>query len=40
LSEAHDLGDGRDVQVHDGGPDGVAATAPNRLFLKQGVFIP
>ena len=28
------------VQVLDGGPDGVAATAPNAVFLRQGVFAP
>jgi hypothetical protein len=29
-----------DVQVTDGGSDGVAATADNSLFARQGVFIP
>jgi hypothetical protein len=28
------------VQVFDGGPDGLAATAPNTLFATQGVFVP
>ena len=28
------------VQVEDGGADGVAATAPNTVFLRQGVFAP
>jgi hypothetical protein len=28
------------IEVLDGGPDGVAATAPNALFARQGVFIP
>jgi len=28
------------VQVSDGGADGLAATAPNDVFLRQGVFIP
>ena len=28
------------VSVTDGGADGVAATAPNTTFLRQGVFIP
>jgi hypothetical protein len=28
------------VQVFDGGPDGVAATAGNSLFAVQGVFVP
>ena len=28
------------VQVFDGGPDGVAATDPNTLFSVQGIFIP
>ena len=28
------------VQVLDGGADGVAATAPNTVFLRQGVFAP
>ena len=28
------------VQVDDGGPDGVAATQPNTLFARQGVFVP
>jgi hypothetical protein len=29
-----------DVEVYDGGPDGVASTADNTLFLRQGVFVP
>jgi len=28
------------IQVSDGGPDGVAATTPNTLFSVQGIFIP
>lgn len=28
------------VQVRDGGPDGATATAPNRLFAVQGLFVP
>ena len=28
------------IQVTDGGPDGVAATSPNTLFGVQGIFIP
>ena len=28
------------LQVFDGGPDGVAATDPNTLFSVQGIFIP
>jgi hypothetical protein len=28
------------VRVTDGGPDGLAATPPNRLFATQGVFVP
>jgi hypothetical protein len=28
------------VEVSDGGPDGSVATAPNTLFLRQGVFVP
>ena len=28
------------IQVTDGGPDGVAATAPNSVFLRQGIFTP
>jgi hypothetical protein len=28
------------LQVIDGGPDGVVATAPNKLFGVQGIFIP
>jgi len=30
----------QNVKVYDGGPDGVAGTAPNTLFATQGVFIP
>ena len=37
--KAHDLG-ARPGQVYDGGADGVAATAPNTVFLRQGVFAP
>jgi hypothetical protein len=29
-----------DVKVFDGGPDGLASTAPNTLFERQGVFVP
>jgi hypothetical protein len=29
-----------DLQVYDGGPDGVASTADNSLFAVQGVFVP
>ena len=28
------------VQVLDGGPDGIAATTDNTLFVSQGIFIP
>jgi Tol biopolymer transport system component len=28
------------VEVRDGGPDGLAATAPNSRFLVQGLFVP
>lgn len=28
------------ARVYDGGPDGLASTAPNTLFARQGVFIP
>ena len=28
------------VQVRDGGPDGVASTADNRVFLRPGLFVP
>jgi hypothetical protein len=28
------------IQVTDGGPDGVAATTPNSVFLRQGIFTP
>jgi hypothetical protein len=28
------------VQVFDGGADGVVSTSPNTLFAKQGVFVP
>ena len=28
------------VQVFDGGSDGVASTTPNTLFAVQGVFVP
>ena len=28
------------VQVLDGGPDGVASTTPNTVFARQGIFVP
>ena len=28
------------VEVFDGGPDGLASTGPNTLFARQGIFIP
>jgi hypothetical protein len=28
------------VEVTDGGPDGLAATAPNSRFARQGIFVP
>ena len=28
------------VQVFDGGSDGVVSTTPNTLFLTQGIFVP
>ena len=28
------------LEVHDGGADGLAATAPNTLFARQGIFVP
>jgi len=28
------------VSLYDGGPDGVAATAPNTLFAVEGIFVP
>jgi glucose/arabinose dehydrogenase len=28
------------VQVYDGGADGIASTAPNTVFLRQGIFTP
>jgi glucose/arabinose dehydrogenase len=28
------------LELHDGGPDGAAATAGNTVFLRQGVFVP
>ena len=28
------------IEVQDGGPDGLAATEPNRTFARQGLFIP
>ena len=28
------------VEVHDGGVDGIAATGPNEVFARQGVFVP
>jgi hypothetical protein len=30
----------KQVQVYDGGPDGIVATDDNTLFMEQGVFIP
>jgi predicted acyl esterase len=29
-----------DIRVQDGGADGIAATAPNALFARQGLFVP
>jgi hypothetical protein len=29
-----------ETKVFDGGPDGLASTAPNTLFADQGVFVP
>jgi hypothetical protein len=29
-----------EIRVNDGGPDGLAATAPNTLFADQGIFVP
>jgi hypothetical protein len=29
-----------EVQVFDGGADGIADTGPNSLFMTQGVFVP
>ena len=28
------------IQVLDGGSDGVASTTPNSVFARQGVFVP
>ena len=28
------------VQVYDGGSDGLVSTAPNTLFATQGLFVP
>jgi hypothetical protein len=28
------------VQVFDGGPDGLVSTTPNTVFMKQGIFVP
>ena len=28
------------LEVTDGGTDGLAATAPNALFARQGIFVP
>ena len=28
------------VQVLDGGADGVASTTPNTVFAEQGIFVP
>ena len=28
------------IQISDGGPDGVVGTSPNTLFAVQGIFIP
>jgi hypothetical protein len=30
----------RGIEVYDGGADGVASTAPNTLFMTQGIFVP
>ena len=29
-----------DVELRDGGPDGVASTQDNTLFARQGIFVP
>ena len=29
-----------EVQVFDGGADGVVSTSPNTMFLRQGIFVP
>ena len=28
------------IEVQDGGADGLAATAPNEVFARQGIFVP
>ena len=28
------------IEVFDGGTDGIASTAPNTLFARQGIFVP
>jgi hypothetical protein len=28
------------IEVLDGGPDGLASTTPNQPFMRQGVFVP
>jgi hypothetical protein len=28
------------IQVYDGGPDGLASTQPNTLFEDEGLFVP
>jgi hypothetical protein len=40
VSSARSIWQFGDVRVFDGGPDGVASTAPNTLFERQGVFVP
>jgi FtsP/CotA-like multicopper oxidase with cupredoxin domain len=37
---ARGIWDVQDVEVYDGGPDGLAATEDNDLFVEQGVFTP
>jgi hypothetical protein len=36
----HSVWDLAQIQVDDGGADGVASTAPNTAFLREGVFVP
>jgi hypothetical protein len=38
--QRRDLVELQQVQVTDGGPDGVVATTPNTLFAVEGIFIP
>ena len=38
--QARRSGSSGQVQVNDGGPDGVVSTTPNTLFATQGVFVP